>query len=670
MCGIVGVIEPFAAMSTDELHALVVRMRDNLVHRGPDACGAWADPGAGIAIAHRRLSILDLSPNGHQPMHSLCGRYVVVFNGEIYNFAELRDELDRAGNSIRWRGHSDTEVLLAAVTRWGLAKALKRFIGMFALALWDRGDRLLYLARDRLGEKPLYYGWANGALLFASELKALRAHPAFRAEVNRNALALLMRHNYVPGPYSIYESVYKLPPGTYLSIPFTKLQAGRRDFEPMRYWSMRRAAETGIANQIEGSEAEITQQLEELLQASIKRQMVADVPLGAFLSGGIDSSTVVALMQAQSERKVKTFSIGFREDGYNEAHHAKAVALQLETDHTELYVTPNQAMEVIPKLPTLYDEPFADSSQIPTYLVSALARRHVTVSLSGDGGDELFGGYNRYFWGRDIWRKVGAIPIRLRGGLASALMSVSPERWESIFKTFGSALPAKLKQRNPGDKLHKLAEILVVDSPESLYLGLVSHWKQPASLVLGAIEPTTPLNDRTQRADLSDFTQRMMYLDLITYLPDDILVKVDRAAMGVSLESRVPFLDHRVVEFAWRVPLSMKVRNGEGKWLLRQVLYKYVPQKLIERPKMGFGVPIDSWLRGPLREWVEELISEPRLRSEGFFRPEPIRKKWQEHLSGRRNWQYHLWDVLMFQAWLEETQARAVNGRVYGTSPT
>jgi asparagine synthase (glutamine-hydrolysing) len=648
MCGFSGFFDISHAAKRDELQSIVTRMTDTLRHRGPDDGGAWVDAEAGIALGHRRLSIVDLSPEGHQPMHSACGRYTLVFNGEIYNYQEIRKELEGQGAEIAptWRGHSDTEVMLEAIHRWGIEGAVRRFIGMFAFALWDRQERLLYLVRDRLGEKPLYYGWMGKAFLFGSELKALCAHPAFKREINRNALALYLRHNCIPAPYSIYQGINKLPPGTILTVSKFNFPSAT----PAPYWSLREVAQRGVADPFIGSEEEAIARLDHLLQDAVRLQMVADVPLGAFLSGGVDSSVVVALMQAQSGRPVKTFTIGFNEPGYDEAAYAKEVARHLGTDHTECYITSEEAMAVIPKLPTLYDEPFSDSSQIPTYLVSELARRHVTVSLSGDGGDELFAGYNRYFLGRGLWNKIGWIPPRLRNKMAQALTAVSPQSWDRIFKWF----PSQVEHRAPGDKLHKLSEILGAESPEGMYTALVSHWKNPASVVLGAEEPATLLTNRSQWANLSDFTLRMMYLDAVTYLPDDILVKIDRAGMGVSLEGRVPFLDPRVVAFAWQVPLSMKVRGGKGKWLLRQVLYRYVPRELIERPKAGFGVPIDTWLRGPLREWAEGLLDERRLKIEGFFKAELIRAKLTEHLSGARNWQYYLWDILMFQAWLDQ----------------
>lgn len=648
MCGLTGFFQ-VRGFTSVEAHALAVRMGDSIAHRGPDDSGVWVDAEVCIALAHRRLSILDLSPAGHQPMVSISGRFVIVFNGEIYNHLELRQEL---GN-IEWRGHSDTETLLAGVEAWGVESTLKKMVGMFAIALWDREDRMLTLVRDRMGEKPLYYGWQGDTFLFGSELKALKAHPAFRGEIYRDALTLLLRYNYIPAPYSIYKGVHKLPQGTFLQIPFGRGMNAARNVNPEASWSLREVISAGQAAPFAGSETEAIDALERRLKSSIGLQMVADVPLGAFLSGGIDSSTVVALMQAQSTRPVKTFTIGFNERGYNEAEDAKKVAMHLGTEHTELYISPQEAMAVIPKLPTLYDEPFSDSSQIPTFLVSQMARQHVTVSLSGDAGDELFGGYNRHFQGRKIWNKVRSVPRPLRGLVAKMISSVSTQRLDRVAEAFSSIMPVELRAGRAGDKLHKLAEIIDKDSPEARYKEFVSHWKSPSSVVLDSHEPPTIITDNSQWPDLDDFTLRMMYLDTMAYLPDDILVKVDRAAMAVSLETRVPFLDHRLIEFAWRLPLSLKIRNGKGKWILRQVLNKYVPKELIERPKGGFGIPIDSWLRGPLRDWAEALLAEDRLKREGFFNPEPIRKKWIEHLSGERSWQYHLWDVLMFQAWLE-----------------
>jgi asparagine synthase (glutamine-hydrolysing) len=628
-------------------------MTDQIVHRGPDDSGAWVDPEAGLALGFRRLAILDLTPEGHQPMLSACGRYTIVFNGEVYNFNALREELEPKGH--KFRGHSDTEVMLAAISEWGLEAAVKKFVGMFAFALWDRRERALHLVRDRLGIKPLYYGLAGKTFLFGSELKALRAHPDFVSEVNRDALALQVRHNYIPQPYSIYKGIYKLTPGCILTLSAADLPLHQLP-APRPYWSALKVYEEGIADPFKGTEGEAIEQLDGLLREAVRMRMVADVPLGAFLSGGVDSSTVVALMQAQSTRPVKTFTIGFYEDSYNEARQAKAVAAHLGTGHTELYVTPDETMAVIPKLPALYDEPFSDSSQIPTYLISALARQQVTVSLSGDGGDELFGGYNRYSIGYSVWKKIRGMGKPGRRLAAWALTRLSPQTWARLIARADGFLPSRFRVASLAQEVHKLVEVLKANTSQDFYMTLVSHWNPPREIVLGAEEPPTILSDPSRWATLPEFIQRIMFLDLVTYLPDDILAKVDRASMGVSLEARVPLLDHRVVEYAARIPLSMKIRDGQGKWLLRQILYQYVPKDLIERPKMGFGIPIDDWLRGPLRAWAEDLLNEDRLRREGFFRPEPIRKLWAEHLSGRRNWQYHLWDVLMFQAWLAESR--------------
>lgn len=654
MCGFSGFLSAGQWVREENAPNLLARMTNTIAHRGPDSAGYWHDSASGIALGHRRLAIVELSPAGAQPMQSACGRYVIAFNGEIYNHLDLRRDL---GN-LPWRGHSDTETLLAGFSAWGIRATLERCIGMFALAVWDKKVRSLSLARDRMGEKPLYYGWqgqGDGAcFLFGSDLAALRAHPAFSADINRDALALYMRHNAIGAPHSIYQGIYKLPQGTLLTVSLTVREP---KFET--YWSLPKVAERGVVTPFDGTDAEAVDALEALLKDAVRQQMMADVPLGAFLSGGIDSSTVVALMQEQSNRPIKTFTIGFSEEGYNEALHAKAVAQHLGTDHTELYVSPLQALDVIPKLPMLYSEPFSDSSQIPTFLVSQLARQHVTVSLSGDAGDELFAGYNRYVQGHNRWNIVSRIPVAMRRLIAAMLQAISPNRWNTLLEPLQPILPSTLRMANVGEKLHKAAGVLGARTIDELYLGLVTHW-EPENLVLGATEPLTNLRGETLSLTGLDDVQRMMALDAITYLPDDILVKVDRAAMGVSLETRVPFLDHRVVEFAWQLPQHMKLRGGVGKWALRQVLYRHVPKSLIERPKMGFGVPIDSWLRGPLRDWAESLLNESRLQNDGYFNPAPIRQKWAEHLSGKRNWQYHLWDVLMFQAWLDR-QALGVN---------
>lgn len=656
MCGFAGWIGSNSGSHADL--EVVEKISLLINHRGPDDAGSWGDSDAGVFLVHRRLAVVDASGAGQQPMSSSTGRWVIVYNGEIYNHLELRQLLEFEGSSPRWRGGSDTETLLACIEAWGVERTLKSCVGMFAFALWDRRERALCLARDRIGEKPLYYGWQGrgdyACFLFGSEVSAMKAHPAFAAGIDRDALCLLMRHNCIPAPHSIYKGIHKLLPGHFLTVSL-------RQREPIlrAYWSLPQVAMAGVAHPYQGSAEQAVDELEALLKTAVRQQMLADVPLGAFLSGGIDSSTVVALMQAQSAQPVKTFSIGSNDEGYNEAMHAKAVAQHLGTDHTELYVTPQQALDVIPRLPLLYSEPFSDSSQIPAFLVSQLARQRVTVALSGDAGDELFGGYNRYVLTRNQWGKISRVPQWLRAWMASGISALPPSRWNSLVNPLQPVLPASLRMANVGDKLHKAAGVLAARSVDELYLGLVTHW-EPSDLVIGGHEPLTPLRGAPLPLTGLDDVERMMALDTITYLPDDILVKVDRATMGVSLEGRVPFLDHRVVEFAWRLPQSMKLRDGVGKWALRQVLYRHVPKDLVERPKMGFGVPIDSWLRGPLRDWAENLLDESRLRQEGFFNPAPIRQKWAEHLSGRRNWQHHLWDVLMFQAWLEEqTGARA-----------
>jgi asparagine synthase (glutamine-hydrolysing) len=656
MCGIAGLLNP-AAAEQGAMRATLSGMSERLVHRGPDNSGLWIDPASGIGFAHRRLSILDLSPVGHQPMHSATGRHVLVLNGEIYNHQELRQALERQGAAPAWRGHSDTESLLAGFDAWGIERSLKRAVGMFALAVWDRNEQTLYLARDRMGEKPLYYGWLSGTLAFASELKALRAVPGFAGEVDRDALALLLRHNYIPSPYSIFRGIRKLPPACIARSTKNGPNWQRRELEIMPYWSLRTVAEQGTADPFRGSEMDATVELEKILRDAIGLQMISDVPLGALLSGGIDSSTVVALMQAQSSRPVRTYSIGFHEAGYDEASHASAVARHLGTEHTDLYVTPREAMEVIPRLPEVYDEPFADSSQIPTILVSQMARRHVTVALSGDGGDELFGGYARYFRANSIARGTRWLPRVARTAAAQTIGAFSTGAWDRAFGLAAAVLPRASRLARPGDRLHKLAGLLSADTTEALYHGLVSHWPDPREVAIDAREPPTVLTDPERWASLSEFHHRLMYLDTVSYLPDDILAKVDRAAMSVSLETRVPLLDHRVVEFAWRLPLGMKIRGNQGKRILRQVLGKHVPEELTSRPKMGFGVPIGDWLREPLREWAEALLDERRLKQEGFLHSAPVRRKWSEHLSGQRNWQYPLWDVLMFQAWLEHQRS-------------
>lgn len=652
MCGFAGFVGG-EWPGRGEIAATLTRMGRSILHRGPDHSDIWIDEGARVGFVHNRLSIIDLSPAGNQPMASASGRYVISYNGEIYDHLGIRDELLEQGVAPSWRGHSDTETLLAAIDAWGVRGALERSTGMFAFALWDKAERTLTLARDRLGEKPLYYGRQHpgGPFLFGSELKALATHPQFRRDVDRGALILLVRYNYIPAPYCIYEGMKKLPAGCLLT-----LREGAAEPAIEEYWSGAAVAEAGIANSLDLGDEEAIDELERRLETAIGRQMIADVPLGAFLSGGIDSSSVVALMQKLSPRPVKTFTIGFHEAGFNEAVYAKAVARHLGTEHTELYVTAAEARAVIPKLPHIYDEPFADSSQVPTYLVSALARQHVKVSLSGDGGDELFGGYNRYLLTSELWAKLSAIPKPLRIAAGRALTVVPPEAWTKFGDKAGTLLPKIAQVQRLGDKVHKGVPLLQSESVADLYCRMLTLWPDPAAVVRGASEPPSHATGATPPLKGLDGIDRMMALDMLGYLPDDILVKVDRASMAVSLESRVPFLDHHVAEFAWRLPFNLKIRDGDTKWILRQLLYRHVPRDLIERPKMGFGVPIGEWMRGPLRPWAEALLDEGRLRSEGYFDPKPIRRLWDMHLKGKLNEQYRLWSILMFQSWLE-TQA-------------
>jgi len=654
MCGVAGIWAPGSGLSGAELRHIAASMAQSLAYRGPDDSGVWVQEPAGVALGHRRLSIVDLSAEGHQPMVSADSRYVISYNGEVYNSAELRRELEPAG--FRFRGHSDTEVMLAAFEAWGIKEALRRFIGMFAFALWDQQRRELHLVRDRLGIKPLYYGWANGRLLFGSELKALRVCPGFDKSIHRGALALYLRHGYIPAPYSIYRDVHKLSPGRLLTITeeqvAQKLPTEELTRRAQAYWSARQVAAEGSNNRFAGPDSEAIERLEDLLRDAVRLRMVADVPLGAFLSGGVDSSTVVALMQSQSPHPIKTFSIGFNEDQYNEAGHAARVARHLGTDHTELYVTPQEAQAVIPLLPQMFDEPFADSSQIPTYLVSRLARTAVTVSVSGDGGDELFAGYDRYFRTLAVWGKISRLPPAGRRALAAALERSPDSLLRFLSLLASTATPASMSP----DRMRKLGAMIASPTAGALYREFLSHWREPSSVVIGGEEPDYLLARSDDWMVSEELVENMCLADLSSYLPDDILTKVDRTSMAVSLEARVPILDHRVVEFASQIPSRMKIRNGQSKWLLRQVLYRHVPPELIDRPKMGFGVPIDEWLRGPLRDWAEALLSEETLRQQGFLKPEPVLTKWREHLSGQRRWHYYLWDVLMFQAWWEHTE--------------
>ena len=641
MCGIAGFVDLRPAGEA-ALRRQAQAMAETLRHRGPDAGACWTDPEAGFATGHRRLSILDLSPAGAQPMVSQSGRFVISYNGEVYNAAELRPELEAKGHLFR--GHSDTEVILEGCAEWGVETAVHRLIGMFAFALWDRQSRRLWLVRDRLGIKPLYWGKFGDLLLFASELKALRAHPGWPVEIDRDALTAFMRFGYVPAPHSIYRSIHA--PGAIFAFD------GRGEPRIEHYWTLDDTIRRARHNPFTGNDAEAEEALASLLGDAVEGRMIADVPLGAFLSGGIDSSTVVALMQSRSARPVRTFSIGFEEEEYNEAPYAKAVAQHLGTDHTELYVTHEEARDVIPRLSEMYDEPFADSSQIPTYLISALTRRYVTVALSGDGGDELFCGYNRYFHALSIRPYVSIVPFWLRRAGSSAICAVPPRTWDRIQRL----VPPSIRRPQFGEKLHKLANVILQDEDQT-YRRLLSQFQEPQAIVLGGEEPATLIGSPHAREFMPDYVERMQYLDTLTYLPDDILTKVDRASMAVSLEARVPIIDHRVVELAWRFPSRMRFPNGKSKWILRRVLRRFVPDRLIERPKMGFGVPIDHWLRGPLREWAEELLSPSALAANGFCL-EPIRSRWASHLEGRENWQYLLWTIITAQAWLAD-HARA-----------
>ncbi len=651
MCGIAGFVG-FDALG--EVPGVVIEaMTSVLAHRGPDEQGTWIDPARGVAFGHRRLAIIDPSPAGSQPMQSHSGRLAITFNGEIYNYAEMRAELEASQGAARWRGHSDTEVLLEAIEAWGVERALRRAIGMFAFALWDRASASLTLARDRMGEKPLYHGWIGASFAFASELKALARHPAWSQPLDREALTLFLRYNCIPAPRSIWKGISKLPPGHFVTLAPADA-AARREPRPVAYWSLRETVESARAAPFAGTLDEASGELDALLREVLRGQMIADVPLGAFLSGGIDSSVVVALMQQVSTGPVKTFTVGFAESAYDEAAQARAVARHLGTEHHEIVLSPREALDVVPLLGSMYDEPFADSSQIPTFLVSRFARSRVTVGLTGDGGDEVFGGYNRYEWIPRLARGVASMPRPLRR-IAGSLASAVPA---GVAAAIAERMPSGLRAGTAADRIPKMIAALDADDEAGLYASVVSHWSAPSSLVAGAREPDS--RARTYPGDaprFGDFREWMMYTDSLTYLPDDILAKVDRAAMAASLETRVPYLDPRVIALAWSLPVAWRAERGESKKVLRRLLHRYVPAALVDRPKAGFAIPLARWLRHDLRDWAEALLDPHRLAHEGIFDPGPIRKAWDEHLSGRRDWQYHLWDILMFQAWHEGQRA-------------
>jgi asparagine synthase (glutamine-hydrolysing) len=650
MCGIAGIA---TWRATDSLAPILKRMTDPIAHRGPDDWGAWADNDVGIGLGQRRLSIIDLSPQGHQPMTSPSGRWVITFNGEIYNFAELKTALEKAGLAPSWRGHSDTEVLLACIEAWGVETTLQRATGMFAIALWDRSRRVLILARDRMGEKPLYYGRVGVQVLFGSELKAITAVTGSSLEVDRESLGEYLRFSYLPSPRSIWRGIHKLLPGHWLELE----RPEDADNAPKQYWHLgggdHEALATFLAN---ASDTELANEVESRLSESVRAQMVSDVPLGAFLSGGVDSSVIVALMQKHSSTPVQTFTIGFDLPEYNEAPYANAVAKHLRTNHTELYVTAKDAESLIQRIPDIYDEPFADSSQIPTTLVSQLTRRHVTVSLSGDGGDELFAGYPRYPISAELWSKVNMFPRPLRRVISTVLGIPSASTWDKVL----SLLPGSDTQSVNGHRIHRLSQLLMVRSLGEMYVRLMSQWQPEEDLVLGLGPRHFDLHHWD---DSLPPTEAMRRWDMGQYLPDDLLVKVDRASMSESLEVRAPFLNHRVAEMAFAMPERALIRNGVSKWALRQVLYRYVPHELIERPKSGFSLPLAEWLRGHLRPWAEDLLSTESLHRMGLLNPVPIRRLWLDHLSGRFDRSSYIWSVLMLQGWMQRHLATDHSGK-------
>lgn len=647
MCGLVGFIESsIQGTSAIEAEHALRRMSGRLRHRGPDDEGFWIDRKAGVFLGHRRLAIVDLSPHGRQPMVSSCGRWVIAFNGEIYNHRTLRADLGEPAHGP-WRGHSDTETLVEAISRWGIGKALERCNGMFAIAAWDRSKRQLHLARDPIGEKPLYFGTIEGRFVFASELKAIMSVASTLPDVDPEAVSQFVSHGFISAPATIFRGISKLTPGTRLTIV-----PGPREveIEESVLWSARSMVEGALASPFTGSPQDAISELERLLRQAVALRMEADVPVGALLSGGIDSSLVVALMQAQSARTVQTFSIGFSEAAYNEAPHARAVAQHLGTEHHELYLSPQEAMAVVPDLPRVYDEPFADPSQIPTLLVSRFARQSVTVVLSGDGGDELFLGYDNYRWGARIWSQFGTLPAPARRAASALIRTLPPSAWDRVL----SLLPSKTRRELSGHRLHRVADLLKHRTLDDITAALASHCPEPWHFLK---EPAgAGIAERSRRPPRLDPYHHMAFADLTNYLPEDILVKVDRASMSVGLEGRIPLLDPAVVAFAWRLPLSLKIHAGREKWIMRELLSRFVPTSLIDRPKQGFAVPVGQWLRGPLRDWAEAMLAPDRLNQDGIFQVSAIRRLWNEHSSGQRNWQHLLWHVLMLQVWLDEAR--------------
>ena len=651
MCGLTGFIGGNKSYNILDSSPIINSMLSKIHHRGPDDHGTWSDSNNRVILGHKRLSIIDTSIAGHQPMHSHSKRYVIIFNGEIYNQAELKTKLNNDNKAPNWSGTSDTEILLACFDVWGVKKTISNCVGMFSIALWDREYKKLNLIVDRVGEKPLYYGWQGSGksrtFLFGSELKALKEHPAFEKDINRDSISLLMRHSYIPQPNSIWKGIHKLEPGNILTISLNNTEP-----KLLKYWSANEAIKTSKLNKKHISKEEAVSQFDILLKNIISKQMLADVPVGAFLSGGVDSSTIAAHMQAQSTSKIKTFTIGFNEDKQNEAEYARKIANYLGTDHTELILSATDAKNIIPMIPTIYDEPFADSSQIPTYLVSKLARDDVKVALTGDGADEILCGYNRYQVSKKLWGKFNEIPYSLRKIGGQVIQNIPSSILNSIHKFY----PGGNKSNNFSDRVYKGARLLKAKNIDQFYRDFISYWDDPESLIIKSKEPTTILNGNLENIENMTDIERMMYLDLLSYLPGDILTKVDRASMANSLETRLPFLDHRLIEFAWSLPNEYKYDKGQTKLILKEVLNKYVPKKLYDRPKQGFGIPINEWLRGSLRDWGEDLLSEQKLENQGFFDAKKIRKKWLEHQSGKSNWQHQIWNVLMFQSWLQENK--------------